>query len=76
MATPRKLHGYIYRQELARARAANTEARAYTARILDERPGPALAALYVAHIGIALGNISDALNQLATIIDTCEETNS
>lgn len=67
MATDRKTGGYIWRQEIARAIAANNTAREALQRILDDRPGPAATAMYMAQAAIALGDNMDALHALRTI---------
>ena len=60
MSTAKRIGGYVYRQEVARVRAATSSARGYLERILAEKPGPALTALYLAHVGLELGVISEA----------------
>ncbi len=67
MATPKRIGGYIWRQEIVRARQAQRQARTFLQRILDERPGPALAAMYLAQIGSALAEIADALTEIERI---------
>lgn len=65
--TQRRINGYIWRQEIARAQSANRSARSYCRRILDEQPGPALAAFLMAQIGLALAEIGEALAALKEI---------
>ena len=67
MTTPQKIGGYAYRQHIARARSAASTARRHLQRLLDERPGPALAATYLARIGLAIGEIDESLTGLAQI---------
>lgn len=67
MSTPQRIGGYTYRQQIARGNVAERTARQYTEKLLDERPGPALAAMYVARIGLALGEIADVLAELERI---------
>lgn len=67
MSTPQSIGGYVFRQQIARMRSADNTARQYVARILDERPGPALAAVYIARIGVALGEIAEAIGELERI---------
>jgi lipopolysaccharide biosynthesis regulator YciM len=73
MPTRPLIAGYTWNRELARARSADNAARSYLRRILDERPGPALAAFYIAQIGIALGEIADALSTLEHICSHSQE---
>lgn len=67
MSTAKRIGGYVYRQEVARVRSATTTARGYVERILAEKPGPALTALYLAHVGISLGVITEAAAALDEI---------
>lgn len=67
MSTPQRIGGYTYRQQIARGNAAEHAARQYTQKLLDEHPGPALAAMYVARIGLALGEIADVFGELERI---------
>ncbi len=67
MATAPKPGGYNYRQQIARARSANTRAREYVRRILEEKPGPQLTALYLAGLAVALGDNDNAIVQLEHI---------
>jgi hypothetical protein len=67
MSTPQKIGGYVHHENVARVRAANTTARRYVERLLDETPGPALTAMYLARVGLALGEISDATGELERI---------
>lgn len=67
MTTPAKIGGYNYRQHIATARSADSTARRYITRLLDERPGPALAAMYLTRIGLALGDIAAAITGLEQI---------
>ena len=74
MSTPQQIGGYIYRQQISRVRSACNIARQHVARIFDERPGPALAAVYIARIGVALGEIADAIGELERIgRQSCDE---
>ena len=69
--TKRKVGGYIYRQELARAIMANRAARRALAQIIDEVPGgigQARLLLLLALVGNHLSNNLDALMQLQEII--------
>lgn len=68
MAEPRKIGGYIWRQEVARAQMANKRARAALRRIVDERPGPQLTALLLSKAALALAENLDALQELERII--------
>ena len=71
MATPRvKAGGYIYRQRLTDAQRANSTARRYVKLLLDpdDRPGPTLAAYYLAQIASALSDIQEAHAELDRII--------
>ncbi len=68
MATPRKVGGYIFRQELARAIRANRSARLALGRILEE-PGPRLTALYLAQAARELAENFDALMEMRQILD-------
>jgi len=73
MGTAPKPGGYNYRQQLNRARQANTRARDYVRRLLEERPGPQLAALYLAGLAVALGDNDNAILELEQIGKTlCE----
>jgi hypothetical protein len=67
MSTPQQIGGYTYRQQIASARQASATARRYVERILDEQPGPALAAVYLARIGLALGQITETFGELERI---------
>ena len=67
MSTPQQIGGYTYRQHIAEARQASTLARRYIERILDEQPGPALAAVYLGRISLALGEIAEAIGELERI---------
>jgi len=67
MTTPRQPGGYIYRQDINRARRATATARRYIERLLDERPAPALAATFLARIGLALGEIDESITSLEQI---------
>jgi hypothetical protein len=67
VSTAKRIGGYVYRQEVARVRAATSSARGYVERILSEKPGPALTALYLAHVGIELGVITEAAGVLDEI---------
>jgi hypothetical protein len=67
VSTAKRIGGYVYRQELARVRSATGTARDYVKRILEEKPGPALTALYLAHVGIELGVITEAAATLDEI---------
>ena len=67
MSTAKRIGGYVYRQEVARVRSATGKARDYVERILEEKPGPALTALYLAHVGIELGVITEAAGVLDEI---------
>ena len=54
MATPRKVGGYVDRQELTRAIRANQQARRVTARMLEmvnERPGSGWMYPFLAQLG-------------------------
>ncbi len=61
MVTPRKRGGYVWKQEMGRALRTNNTARQAIRRILDERPGPTLTALYLAEAALALGENLEAL---------------
>ena len=67
MSTPKKIGGYVYRENVARVRTASNTARRYVERLLDEKPGPALTAMYLARLGLTLGEISDAVGELERI---------
>ena len=67
MSTSQLIGGYTYRYQIARTRCADHTARQYIGRLLDEHPGPALAATYIARIGLALGEISEAVDELERI---------
>ena len=67
MATPCKVNGYTYRQAVKAARQAVTRARTYTQKLLEDRPGPALSALYLAHIANAHTEILERLGELERI---------
>lgn len=67
MATHQKIGGYIYRQHIACCRAATAVARRHIQRLLDDHPGPALAAVCLARIGLALGEIDAAITGLEQI---------
>ena len=67
MAEPRKIGGYIWRQELARAQQSNKLAREALRRIIDERPGPQLLALLLSKAALALGENLEALQELERI---------
>lgn len=67
MATPRKVGGYAWADEVARIQRAGRIARVSLKRILEERPGPELMALYIAKAATALGDIQDAAVELQQI---------
>ena len=67
VATPRKVGGYVFRQELARAINANREARRAIGRLLDGEVTPRLLALYVAKAARALAENLDALREIEEI---------
>lgn len=73
MVTPARPGGYNYRQQINRTRRANNHARGYVARLLEEHPGPALAAMYLAHVAVSLGEIADAVTQLEQIANCQKE---
>lgn len=56
--------GYIWRSRCVVIRSSVTEARKLLGRLIDDRPGPTLAALYLAQIGVALLRITEALAEL------------
>lgn len=72
MSTAKLIGGYVYRQHVARVRSETARARGYIERLIDERPGPALTALYLAQVGLALGEIGDAVTSLDEIGRQCE----
>jgi len=67
MATKRKVGGYIFRQELNRARRANAAAREALRQIVDDRPGSQVLALLLTRAAIALGENLDALQEVERI---------
>jgi hypothetical protein len=67
MSTPQQIGGYTYRQQCVRAHNADRTALLFVCRLFDERPSPALAATYLARIGLALGEIADAIGELERI---------
>ncbi len=70
--TRRKVNGYMWRQELARARQANKTARRALQKIIDERPSPALTAIYITEAALALGLNFEALQALEQIGESCQ----
>jgi hypothetical protein len=72
MTTPRKVSGYAWRSYLSQARTANRTARHALQRILDERPGPQLTALYITEAALALGENLEALQSLQLIDEQAE----
>jgi predicted Zn-dependent protease len=67
MTTRPIVGGYTWRQECSTIRASIQEARNLLGRLLDERPGPALAALYLAQIGVALLRVMEAAEALERV---------
>lgn len=71
MATPKKIGGHIWNQEMARARYAHTTIRAACGRLLEliqERPFQVrLAAITIGHILTATGECLEALAELDQI---------
>jgi hypothetical protein len=67
MTTQPVAGGYVWRQEVATIRSSVREARGLLGRLLDERPGPALAALYLAQIGVALLRVLEAAEALERV---------
>ena len=65
--TKKRVGGYAFRQEIARARLANSRARAAVRRMVEEQPGPQLTALLAAKMANALGEILDALDEIERI---------
>lgn len=59
--------GYVFRQEVVRARNANRAAREALRRLLDERPGPQATAMLIAKAAQALGENLDAVHALEKI---------
>jgi len=67
VATPRKVGGYVDRQELNRAMRANKAARRVVSRILNERPGPARLSLLLAELAQHLAIELEALMEMERI---------
>jgi hypothetical protein len=68
MATPRATGGYIWREEVQRARVANRRAREFIRRLLDDRQiGPTVQAVYLAQIAIELGVIEEVISDIDKI---------
>lgn len=68
MVTPCKVGGYSYRQQLNAAERACRTARQNLKLLIEERPSPTLAALYLAQIASALSDIQEAHGELHRII--------
>ena len=68
MTTKPVVGGYTWRQQVGIIRSSVQEARILLGHLLDERPGPALAALYLAQIGVALLRVLEA----ATVLERTE----
>jgi len=68
MVTKRKVGGYIFWQELNRARRANAAAREALRQIVNDRPGPQVLALLLGRAAIALGENLDALQEMERIV--------
>ena len=70
MATPRKIGGYVDRQELARAQRANKDARRMAKRILretDARRGSGWLYPFLARLAQELAVVSEALMEMERI---------
>lgn len=73
MVTKRRVGGYIFRQELNRARRANARAREALRQIVDDRPGPQVLALLLSRAALALGENLDALQEMERIVQGQEK---
>jgi hypothetical protein len=67
MATPRATGGYIWRDDVQRARVANRKARDCIRRLLDERLSPTVQAVYLGQIAVELGIIEEVISEIAEI---------
>ncbi len=67
MTTRPVVGGYTWRQEVQVIRSSVREARTLLGHLLDEHPGPALAALYLAQLGTTQLRILEAVQELAEI---------
>jgi thioredoxin-like negative regulator of GroEL len=67
MSTQKRVGGYVYREQVARGRRALAVTREYVRRLLDERPGAAQTAMYLAQVGLAVGEAEAALTVLDEI---------
>jgi hypothetical protein len=68
MITRRELFGYIMRQEIARAVAAEKRTREALRNVLRDGAGPRLQALYIADAATELGAIQEALTVIRDIV--------
>ncbi len=64
MTTKPVVGGYTWRSEVKTIRNSVRDARALLEKLLHEHPGPALAALYLAQIGVALLRVLEAVGEL------------
>ena len=65
--TPRKIGGYINRQEIARAQQGLRQARECTRELIDSAPGPQRAAHLVAKVAISIATVMEALQEIESI---------
>jgi predicted Zn-dependent protease len=65
--TKRKVGGYAFRQELVRARNANTAARRAIGRLVREDPSSHTRAILLARAAMALAEIGEAVNEIERI---------
>lgn len=78
MATPKKVGGHIWNQEMARARYAHTTIRSACGRLLEliqERPFQVMvAAITIGHVLTASGECLEALAELERIEEAARES--
>jgi hypothetical protein len=74
--TIKKVGGYIFQQELTRAKNSNRLARTMLRRIVDENPGAASMAMMIAKTANALGENLEALQEIEQISQSARPTES
>jgi predicted Zn-dependent protease len=63
----RAIGGYVFNQEITRARNNTSKARDALRQILEGRPGPQTVAFLVASAAVALGELEAIINEIDSI---------
>jgi hypothetical protein len=67
MATPNKVGGYVFRNELVQGRKSAEIARQSLRTIIDERTGPQATAMLIARAALALSEIDATFRKIEEI---------